>query len=309
MRVRILLPLVPLALAFGSGVPAAQSDALFSFHSNAWLNLHHFIRAAARGGPAPTGLLDEERSAWTAGVDFYRPYASRDVLRDDGMVAIKNGLRLAERRANLDGIAIGADLKATLERVMPIYRKHWWPAHDRANREWIAAVGLLLDRHGAALSQAVARVYGVRWPTQSVPVDLSVIAGPVGAYTTCEPTHATISSQDTSYRGLAALEMVFHESSHCLSQLFQRVNQAAAERKVSVPPQLWHGVLFYTAGELTTRELKAHGIDYAQYAGSDLYANLCGAGCRERIAEHWTPRLDGTRTVAEALSALVLTFK
>ena len=61
--------------------------------------------------------------------------------------------------------------------------------------------------------------------------------------------------------------MLFHESSHsAVSNLFERVRQASSEQKVSVPPQLWHAVLFYTAGELTTRELKAHGIAYTQYA-------------------------------------------
>jgi hypothetical protein len=74
-----------------------------------------------------------------------------------------------------------------------------------------------------------------------------------------------------SLHGLAALEMLFHESSHSpVSDLFQRVRQAASEQKVSVPPRLWHGVLFYTAGELTTRELKAHGIAYTPYAGQGL---------------------------------------
>jgi hypothetical protein len=33
--------------------------------------------------------------------------------------------------------------------------------HDRANRAWIAAMQPLVDRHGPALSQALARVYDV----------------------------------------------------------------------------------------------------------------------------------------------------
>jgi hypothetical protein len=39
------------------------------------------------------------------------------------------------------------------------------------------------------------------------------------------------------------------------------------------------------------------------------YRNLCGAGCRAKIAEHWTPRLDGKQPAAGALSALVASFK
>jgi hypothetical protein len=290
--------------------PAAQSTALFAFHSNAWLNLHHFARLSARGGPAPTGLSDDESRQWTAGVEFYKPYATRDLLADEGMVAIKSALRGAEGRSSLDGIAIDAGLRATLERLMPIYQKHWWPAHDRANRAWIAAVLPLLERHGAALSQAMARAYETKWPSDPIPVDLSVTAGPVGAYTSGPPTHVTIASSDAGYQGLKALEMVFHEGSHSsISDLFQRVRRAAAGQNVTVPPQLWHGVLFFTAGELTTRELKAHGIAYTEYADAGLYTNLCGAGCREKIAEHWTPRLDGKRSVAESLAALVASFK
>jgi hypothetical protein len=119
-----------------------------------------------------------------------------------------------------------------------------------------------------------------------------------------------MSSSEPSLQGLAALEMLFHEGSHSdVSNLFARVQQASSEQHVSVPPQLWHAVLFYTAGELTSRELNAHGIAYTQYAGQGLYVNLCGAGCREKIAEHWTPRLDGKRSLADCLSALVASFR
>ena len=305
---RSFVVLLSSAIVFAPTRPAAQPNALFAFHSNVWLNLHHFVRLSARGGPPAAGLAEDESRQWAAGVDFYKPYGQRDLLFDAGMRDIKSALRGAEGKTTLDGIAIDANLKATLERLMPIYQKHWWPEHDRANRAWIAAVQPLLDRHGLALSRAVARTYDVTWPTSPIPVDVSVIAGPNGAYTTI-PTHVTISSSDPGYQGLAALEMLFHEASHGVDDLFQQVRQAASEQNVSVPAQLWHGMLFYTAGELTTRELKAHGIAYTQYAGDGLYTNLCGAGCREKIAEHWTPHLDGTKSIADALSALVASFK
>jgi hypothetical protein len=305
---RYLFLLLAFVIAIAPTRSAAQANALFAFHSNPWLNLHHFVRASARGGPAPTGLSEEESRQWAAGVEFYKPYAQRDLLFDEEMRNIKRALRDAEGKTSLDGIRIEPGLKATLERLMPIYQQHWWPAHERANRAWIAAAQPLLDRHGTALSQALARAYDVTWPSGPIPVDLSVTAGPAGAYTT-DPTHVTISSSDPGNQGLAALEMLFHEGSHGVSQLFEQVRQAADDQKVTVPRQLWHGVLFYTAGELTTRELKAHGIAYTQYAGQGLYTNLCGAGCREKIAEHWTPRLDGRRSIADSLSALVASFK
>jgi hypothetical protein len=306
------LPVGLLAMLVGIAVasPAAQQKPLFSFHSNAWLNLHHYVRSNARGGPAPNSLTEAERAQWAAGVEFYKPYAARDVLRDDGMVAIASALRGGEGRTNLDGVAIEPELKSMLERLMPIYRTHGWTEHDRANREWIATIVPLVDRHGAAIAESITRAYGVPWPAEPVHVDLSVVAGPTGAFSV--NNHVTISSSDPGYRGYAGLEMVFHEASHGLGlfdALIQPLNRIAADQKVTVPPQLWHAVLFYTAGEQTKRELGARGIAYAQYAGAGLYSNLCGAGCREKIAEHWTPHLDGKRSTAEALAALVAAFK
>jgi hypothetical protein len=308
--VRLCVPLLAVLAALASAFPAAQQTPLFTFHSNAWLNLHHYIRAVARGGPAPTRLTQDEQTQWAAGVEFYKPYVARDVLRDDGMVAIASALRGGEGRNTLDGIAIEPALKSMLERLMPIYRAHWWPQHDRANREWITAIVPLVDRHGAAISQSIARAYSVAWPTEPMHVDLSVVAGPVGAFAV--NNHITISSSDASYRGYAGLEMVFHEASHgvgIVDVLIEPMNRVAAEQKVTLPPQLWHAVLFYTAGEMTTRELKARGIDYTPYANAAFYDNMCRPGCLAKIAEHWTPHLDGRRSIPDALAALVTSFR
>jgi hypothetical protein len=297
-----------LAIIIASALPAAQQKPLFSFHSNAWLNLHHYVRSNARGGPASTGLTDEERAVWAGGVEFYKPYVPRDLDADEGMVAIKTALRGAEGKTSLDGIAIDAALKATLERLMPIYRKRWWPEHDRANREWTVAMQPLVDRHGLALSQALARAYGVSWPRDPIPVDLTVTAGASGAYGTSEPS-AHITMSPSTFRSYVALEMLFHESTHGIVPLYQLVSQAAATQKVNVPPQLSHAVLFYTAGELTVRELKARGIDYTAWADANFYTTMCGAGCRDKMVEHWGPRLDGKRSIPDALSALVAAFR
>jgi hypothetical protein len=148
---------------------------------------------------------------------------------------------------------------------MPIDTKRWWPEHHGANRAWTAEVQLLLERHEAALAEALARTYESTWPDERIPVDVSVTAGPSGAYTTGPPTHVTISSTSQDLQGLAALEMLFHEASHSdLSNLFQRLKLAASAQQATVPPQLWHAVLFYTAGELTRRELAAHGVTYRE---------------------------------------------
>jgi len=286
--------------------PAAQSE--FTFQSNLWVNLHHFLRAVARGEPAPGKLTPEERSAWDHAVAVYaEKYMNRDVLRDDGMVAIKDTIRRVGNEERLPEIPGEPDLDSLLEGVAPIYRKHWWPAHDTQNRSWIAAAQPLLARYGRKLSHDLAVSYGAEWPSSPIPVDLSVAAGPVGAYTTYPP-HSTIASTNRSLMGLSGLELLFHEASHQWDDVLQGgIQKAATAHGRKVPPQLWHAVLFYNAGELTRRALLEDGVGgYIEYADQqDLYKSLCGGGCRERIVESWGPHLDGSATIEAALDGLV----
>ncbi|HEY7190656.1 MAG TPA: hypothetical protein VH436_29090 [Vicinamibacterales bacterium] len=308
-RVAVLIATVVVCSSPLSG--QSKSTPLFSFHSNPWLSLHHFIRAVARQDRTNVEMTREERMVWNAGVMFYKPYVERDVLRNDGMVTIANALHAAEGKTSLDGAAIDADLRRTLQDVMPVYRKYWWPQHDRENREWIAAVTPLVERHGAAISRTLARAYNASWPSNPVEVDLTPVAGPVGGFTTLDPTHVTISSEAADLKGYSSLELLFHESSHAWGgQLINGINAAAKANGVTVPPQLWHVVLFYTAGELTTRELKARGVnDYTMYVvTAGLYGPMCG-GCGDKVASAWGSYLDGKRSMNDAFTALVLAFK
>jgi hypothetical protein len=307
----MMLRITALILVVATGVHTAsldaQSPALFTFHSNPWINLHHLLLAAEQ---TPPELPEADRTQWTSALEFYRRYARRSPLFDRELVDVKNALRTAEGKTTLDGLTIDAELRATLERVMAVYQKHWWAAHDRGNRDWIAAVRPLLDRHGAALSLAVARAYGTTWPAEPVPVDVAVKAGSLGAYTAIGPTHVVISSADPSYQGHAALEMLFHEASHAWDEVLSNgIPQAAKLQGVSIPSQLWHAVLFYTAGELTARELRTQGVsDYVGYMQKQNL-RMCDAGCLAKIADSWAPHLDGQRSVSEAIAGLVASFK
>lgn len=288
----------------------AQADTLFSFHSNAWMNLHHILWSKGEGAPLPAHMDEAERKTWAAGIEFYAVYSKRNLIFDDELIAIKEALRTSERKTSLDGLKIDAGVRATLERLMPIYRKYWWPTHDKSNRDWIAAVQPLLDLYGVALDKAITRNYDVMTLDNPVWVDVSVRAHPNGAYETGPVTHVVISSVGADYRGYAALEMLFHERSHAWgSVLAQTIFAAAKEQSVTVPPQLPHAVLFFTAGELTRRELMAHGIDYIQFAQHGIFAKMCGPDCQDKIAVYWMPHLEGKQSIAESLSKLVAAFK
>jgi hypothetical protein len=309
MTIRSLIAVVLLA-ACTSTHPAATPE-LFHFHSNFWLNLHHYLRVVGRGAPVNAAITGEEKAAWERAVAVYREtYSQRDLIRDEGMVAIKNALRGAEGRDSLEGIDVPADLRTALETAAPVYRKYMWAGHDAANQSWIANVQPLLSAHGAKIAPKVAAAYGETWPGEPVDVDMAPSAGPDGAYTTSPPVHVTISSVDApGNRGLASLELMFHETSHQWGRrLAVGLNGAAERRGKTIPRALWHAVLFYNAEEITRRVLADAGVPYAGYGGAGLYRDLCGDGCREKVAAAWDPHLAGTATMDEALDRLVASW-
>jgi hypothetical protein len=308
---------------------------VFEFHSGFWFNLHHFLYQQARirderpvrigslGNPpgdaaasvAPAAdsasLTAEERRAWDAALDYYTSaLARRDLLFDSGMVLIKN--RLAELRDAPDMSLSGLrqEMNAALEAAAPVYRRHWWLEHDRANRRWIAMLVPRVERLGSQLATRLAKAYQSDWPAEPVTVDVAVYAGRVGGYTSLDPLHVTVSSSDPRNQDLAALEILFHEASHGLARtVAEAIARECRQRNKPIPRDLWHAVLFYTTGEMVRRALIAEQIsDYLPYAYRHGLYTRGWQNYQALLERHWQPYLDGRidfdRAMARMASAL-----
>jgi len=307
--------------------PAPTSQKLFDFHSGFWINLHHFLYAAAlvfRASKSPQAqtlnapdeeelgrLSPEERTTWNAATSYYAvSLVQRDLLFDEGMEEIKNRLEGAETSIDLAGTQIPDDLKAALLSAAPIYRKHWWTRHDADNRRWIADVQALVGRCGSSISDSLVRIYEVPWPEYPVRVDAVAYANWAGAYTTIHPTRPTISTTDPANQGTAALEIVFHETSHgMMNKVMDGLDAAekAATPESSIGPihshrDLWHEILFYTSGELVAGCIPG----YAPYADKNgLWMRAWSGPDRALIERDWKPHMSGAVPLSAALAKLV----
>jgi hypothetical protein len=306
---------------------------VFEFHSGFWVNLHHFLyqQARARTSPGGTGaetpvsteaLSAEEKRAWSAALEFYSAgFAERDLLFNGDMVLIKNRLAEMETCADLSGRAardcasgLRPELIAALEGAAPVYRTHWWPQHDRANRAWIAAVGSLVRQYGARLAQQLAEAYESSWPSDLLHVDVVNYGGPNGAYTTLDPAHITISAADSRNQGPAALEIVFHEASHTLAGAVRdAIARECRQRGKPIPRDLWHALLFYTTGEIVKRALRTPGNAAGTAAAPNYTPYALRNGLYERgwsnyehaLELYWQPYLDGRADFGSAVARLV----
>jgi hypothetical protein len=317
---------------------------VFELHSGFWVNLHHFLylqarlmkgnsasMASSRGAAPPNepaaSLLDfpaDQIKAWQDAVAFYaRDLAGRDLLLNGDMENINNQLSEMEACPDLEGKSsalcksgLRNDLIEALERAAPVYRAHWWTEQDRANREWIAKVAPMVQQMGVELSGQLSDVYQRPWPAGKLRVDVVWYGGPYGAYTTLNPTHVTISSQDARNQGIYGFEVLFHESSHALAGgVNEAISREFRKRDKPIPRDLWHALLFYTTGELLRRDLAYGTMTVASLQGADPssyqpYADrfrLYSGGWerfRGMLDLYWRPYLENKVSFETALARL-----
>ena len=309
----IVLPLSAALLACASATHApdkAPSRPRFVFQNGFWVNLHHFLRAEARrqerGAELALALAtldEEEREAWMRALDRYRPVAQRSLLFDEEMVRLHVALASGGGSGALPGGLADPELGAALEAAAPVFREHVWPARARANDEWIERTRPEIERLELQVTDALAAAHQLEWPAQPILVDVTPETGPNAAYTTstAPPGFAGLATINPSIAAGSAdaIECVFHEAAHVLDATLVRwVEEECARQGVPVPRDLWHALLFYTAGELTARALGEAGTYRADL--EQIFPAFLSA-----LDAHWRPYLDGRLARNDALRELV----
>jgi hypothetical protein len=228
-----------------------------------------------------------DRAVWSAAVDAYATTLStRDAVFDDDLSATTSTLAHAGNASAPPPVSNAATLAA----AAPVYRRLWWPAHHAANVRWRDAVRRNVDRHGLAVLAYIERAYEMRWPSDGFPVNVSAYSNWAGAYSTGHNL-LVVSSLDTAQQGLRSLETVFHEGMHQWDEAMAALLDARANRLgVSVPRDLSHSMIFFTAGEAVRAVVDTAYVPNAQALG------IWGRGLERyrRVLEiAWRPHLEG----------------
>jgi hypothetical protein len=304
---------------------AEESYALqpsFRFQNSFWVNLHATLRGEARRRSLNLaaqidigGLTDPERKAWSSALDAYEAYGRRNVIFDETLVHLNNWLSTISDTGDLSPIPKDIDARAVpaLIGAAPVYRTHFWLDQSQKNMKWIAAVEPMVTALGSSMASSLAGVYHVDWLAAPIVVDASFEAGADGGYTTDGPVgtaaHTVIQASNTGYEGEAGFEMVFHEACHAQAieqPLTTAINTEATRQNVKAAPNLWHAIIFYTAGELARRELQKNGLaDYQPYAIRNGVWDRGWQPLREALERDWQSYLDGRATFDSAMQALV----
>jgi hypothetical protein len=328
-RRRVVAALVAGSLAFPLSPLQgfAKPPAFFGWRSSFWRCLHQTLYAFAShesgAGRVRRIRLDPQDVAigqaltgkaaltWARSVQTYaRSLSQRNLLFDDGMIAMGRALDAAGDRPLQPDPVLPVEVAASLTDAGAVYRQHWWDNHRTANDRWRAAVQPLVDEHARLLGDRLVRLLGSPWPLLPLETSLVPYANSAGAYTVLGPTAITIATLDPSYQEAAALEMLMHEASHALARpLRDRLSRIIADVKAqpganaaAIRPDLWHEVLFYVAGRIATDAIPGY-VPYADH--NDLWNRAWPGRDREVLARHLDPLIALNARIDAGLPALV----
>ncbi len=292
--------------------PEAVKVERYRLQSNAWVNLHQRLLYAARfEASTPKGLTPGETTAWDSVVGVYRQFlGKRSPIFDRELIEMNAALSQAHG-ARPPG-AIPEPARGALAQAMPLYRKEQWPLDDGVNRFWISVAEPMLASTVTELLAAHEQAYGRPFP-KHILVDVAAFGWEFGAYTVgdAESVHCVIQSNDPASQGYSALESLMHEPAHGIVEpaagaLGADLVKAAAELNRKIPYNLWHALLFYTAGDLTRRALASRGVDYKPLIYWGGFFERQFAGFKEPLETYWRAYLDGKQTREEAIRQIVL---
>lgn len=295
----------------------------FAVYSAFWPNLHHLLWAEAwarrpsLGAPSPAGPMPEpltapltpaEKSAWDAAVKYY----------DDELADLHPLFELGPIRkimiaagSDLPATGLAADHRRTLTAAAAVYRKHWWPAHDKANRTWIVDPMAKLATIAPGVPDRLARLYGTTWFKDRVRIDVVRVGAREGAYTSIDPApaHITISSSAPNNTGWMATEVILHEASHALAMPIMQAFEAESKAQGKNTRDLWHVALFYLTGEVMRQALNARNIAYEPYLYKTGLFDKAWPQFKAPIETHWRRYIDGRVTRDEAIKEIVAAVK
>jgi hypothetical protein len=286
-----------------------------------WLNLHSFLyvlgraenktrdslRSAVNGAPADqekglARLTKDEQAIWHEAVTSYsQGLSKKDAVFDEPLPAIARELASAGDATSLRGVGVDPGVTALLDRVAPIYRKAWWPAHHAANQHWQTEIQKLLDAHGPAVLRFITNAYKMEWPSGGFPVHISAYANWAGAYST-SGNLLVLSSLTEGTQGPYGLENIFHEGMHPWDQQVLHALQERARRlDRKVPEGLSHALIFFTAGQAVRSVFPEH-TPYADKFG--VWERGFGR-FKPALEQIWKPYLEGRGSRDDAFAELI----
>ncbi len=256
----------------------------FEFHSDFWINLHHFLFQQAKGDQVAhlkedgNLILDigeesvfqllsaDERKILNTSVQYYQDHLTDKTLLF-GLADLRLWLQNQDIQRPITDTTFTKEYSQILNDFSSIYKSRFWEIHDGHNNKILDEHFLNVNEMEVRIIEKLIRLVGYAWPDSKIRVDLSAYASWAGAYSQNKPNfNIIISTLDPFSNQSAFIETVFHEGAHILfnreSKFRTEIFNMSNEMDIKFPRGLWHASQFYLCGRLVQDELEKKNINH-----------------------------------------------
>ncbi|MEM6768792.1 MAG: hypothetical protein AAF655_27895 [Bacteroidota bacterium] len=261
----------------------------FEFHSNYWLNLHHFLqletllRESADSSLLSPALFDqltvEEVQQIDSAISYYQQHLSKEDLRASPYQRTFRQWIITQVGEALetppDSLASHVPILTSLS---AFYKKYLWPAHKASIRRVLQANASFINQYEDTLASQLELLTHSYWQGEKIRVDICYYAKSTSwnlrnrPYTSLYPTHIVMNTagEQEELKG-NWLELLFHEASHHLigtrtGFVAGTIQDVCRVKQEIIPRGLWHAYLFYFSGKVVQEALHHEGVeDYPLY--------------------------------------------
>ena len=256
-------------------------------------------------------LPPSTRAAWDGAVDYFAKIISpagwdsrQQLLLRWQLVGFDAEWRAFEGASEF--VEIARSFRAV---AAPAYKACRWTAQDASNRRWIDDLKPRLAADEPRIAARIEQLYQKRWKTLPILVDVVETVSWSGANSAWSDSGQGDVLISNSPQGNAALETLFHESSHLLMERGDPVRQALESAAKAVdfrlPNDLWHVVLFYTTGEAVRPILDERDPPGYTPMLYEIFGRGTWVAYRPALERSWRPYVDGRQSLAEAAAGLI----
>ncbi len=256
----------------------------FEFHSNFWINLHHFLYQQAKGDQVTHlqkdgySILDvgedsifqilntDERNILNASIQYYKDHLTDKTLLFD-LGKMRLWLQNQDIQIPITDTTFTKDYSQILNDFSSVYKSRFWEIHDRQNKRIFDEHFLTVNELEVGMIDRLEHFAGYSWPDSKIRIDLTAYASWAGAYTQTRPNfNIIISTLDPFSNQSAFIETVFHEGAHVLfnreSEFRSIIYNMSKEMDIEFPRNLWHASQFYLCGRLVQDELQKRNVNH-----------------------------------------------
>jgi len=299
----------------------------FEFHSDLWINLHHFLYQKAKGSQLKhlqedgnvflninedenfKSLNHNERLILETSIDYYKEHIiEKSLLRN--LANLRVWLQDQHGNKKISDTTYSKKYTTILNDFSSIYKKRFWRNHDKHNRKILNKHLKLLEELEPFMFERLKYFAGFNWPESKIRIDLTTYANYAGAYSQTRPNfNAVISTLDPFSEQSTFVEIVFHEAAHGLfwrkSKFRSKIFQLSNEMSIPIPKNLWHASQFYLCGKLVQEELKKKGIKHELIMDiKNIFSSYNNSNFRSILDKFYNNQINHEATARKLLNNL-----